>query len=96
MAITLAGTLTGQDIYVDNAQFEKGFIPTDYFDGGLPEAQGVFWSSTAHASYSYCYVSRTIKVPRLLWTLGEWMSLNQPYRIRSYKGFEGDSYSRNA
>ena len=96
MAITLAGTLTGENIFIDNAQFEKGFIPTDYFDGSLPEAQGVFWSSTAHASYSYCYVSRTIKVPRLLWTLGEWMSLNQPYRIRSYKGFEGDSYSRNA
>ena len=96
MALTLAATLTGEDVYIDNAQFEKGFIPTDYFDGSLPAAQGVFWSGTAHASYSYAYISRTIKIPRLLWTLGEWMALNQPYRIRSYYGFEGDSYSRNA
>jgi hypothetical protein len=96
MALNLAATLTGEDVYIDNSQFEKGFIPTDYFDGSLPEAQGVFWSATAHASYSYAYISRTIKIPRLLWTLGEWMALNQPYRIRSYKGFEGNSYSRNA
>lgn len=95
MANTLAGTLTGQDLYIDNVQFEKGFSASDYFDGSLPEVQGVFWSSTAHASYSYCYVSRTIKIPRLLWTLGEWMPLNQPYRIRSVKGFEGNSYSRD-
>jgi len=95
MAASFAATLTGQDIWIDNVQFEKTFKPSDYFDGSLPEAAGVFWSGTAHASYSYAYTSRTVKIPRLLWTLEDWLPLNQPYRIRTYKGFEGDSYSKD-
>ncbi len=93
MALTLAATLTGQSIDIDNCQFERAFTPTDYFDGSGGVTTGVFWSGTANASYSYKYTSRTIKIPRLLWTLNDWMALNQPYRLRSYYGLEGNSYS---
>ena len=87
----LSGTLAGQDVYVDNAQFEKSYNPTDYFDGSLPASTGVFWSGTAHASYSYYYQGRTAKVPRLLNTLDEWVPYHSSWRVRSYKGLEGTS-----
>jgi len=88
---TLSGTLTGQTVWVDNAQFEQAYKPTDYFDGSLPQASGVFWSGTAHASYSFRYDNWTIKMARLLNTLKQWVPNNAPWRVTSYKGLEGTS-----
>lgn len=93
VTFTANGTLTGQDIWVDAAQFEQSSNPTDYFDGSLPVTTGVFWSGTAHASYSYYYRGRTIKIPRLLLTLDEWVPYKTPWRVLSWKGIEGTSTS---
>ena len=90
---TATGTLTGQTIWVDTAQFEQSSKPTDYFDGSLPVTTGVFWSGTAHASYSYYYRGRVIKIPRLLLTLDEWVPYKTPWRVLSWKGIEGTSTS---
>jgi hypothetical protein len=89
----LTATLTGQTIWVDNVQVEEGFLPSDYFDGSLPSASGVFWSGTAHASYSYYYQSRSEKMPRVVATLKQWIPYEAPYRIRSVQGIEGTSAS---
>jgi hypothetical protein len=92
VTFTLSGTVgSGVNVWVDNAQFEQAFKPTDYFDGSLPQASGVFWSGTAHASYSYKYDNWTIKMARLLNTLKYWVPMNAPWRVTSYKGLEGTS-----
>ena len=93
LALTIAGTLSSSSInvFVDAAQVELGFNATDYFDGSLPEASGVFWSGTAHASYSYFYQNRTIKMARLLETLSQWVPMGTQWRVRSFKGEEGVS-----
>lgn len=96
VTFTLSGTVgSGVNVWVDNAQFEQAFKPTDYFDGSLPQASGVFWSGTAHASYSYRYDNWTIKMARLLNTLKYWMPMNAPWRVTSYKGLEGTSATFN-
>jgi hypothetical protein len=93
LSLTIAGTLASSSInvYADAAQVEAGYNATDYFDGSLPEASGVFWSGTAHASYSYFYQSRTIKMARLLDSLSQWVPMGTQWRVRSYKGEEGTS-----
>jgi len=91
LTFTLTATLTGQSVWIDNTQAEQTFYPTDYFDGSLPADYGVFWSGTAHASYSYNYPSRLKKMPRVFLTLKDWIPYNMPYRVRSYKGLEGTS-----
>lgn len=91
--LALTATLTGQTINVDNIQVEQGFLPSDYFDGSLPAASGVFWGGTANASYSYYYQSRSAKMPRLVATLKDWIPYQAPYRIRSFQGLEGTSAS---
>jgi hypothetical protein len=88
---TLSGSVASREVWIDNVQFEKGYKATDYFDGSLPVVSGVFWSGTAHASYSYNYQGRTVKVPRVLYTLNDWVPYKLPWRLRSYKGLEGDS-----
>jgi hypothetical protein len=96
VTFTLSGTVgSGVNFWVDNAQFEQAFKPTDYFDGSLPQASGVFWSGTAHASYSYRYDNWTIKMARLLNTLKYWVPMNAPWRVTSYKGLEGTSATFN-
>jgi len=96
VTFTLSGTVgSGVNVWVDNAQFEQAFKPTDYFDGSLPQASGVFWSGTAHASYSYRYDNWTIKMARLLNTLKYWVPMNAPWRVTSYKGLEGTSATFN-
>lgn len=93
LALTFTGTLSNSsvNIWVDAAQVEAGFNATDYFDGSLPAASGVYWSGTAHASYSYFYQSRTIKMARLLDSLSQWVPMGTQWRVRSYKGEEGTS-----
>jgi hypothetical protein len=91
LSVGLTGTLTGQNVFIDAVQVEQSFTPTDYFDGSLPQDVGVFWSGTAHASYSYYYVNRLSKMPRIILTLKDWVPYNAPYRIRSFKGLEGTS-----
>jgi hypothetical protein len=93
LALTIAGTLSSSSInvFADAAQVELGFNATDYFDGSLPEGSGVFWSGTEHASYSYFYQSRTIKMARLVDSLSQWVPMGTQWRIRSFKGEEGVS-----
>jgi hypothetical protein len=93
LSLTISGTLSSSsvNVYADAAQVEVGFNATDYFDGSLPEKSGVFWSGTAHASYSYFYQSRTIKMARLLDSLSQWVPMGTLWRVRSYKGEEGTS-----
>jgi len=89
MTASVSGTLTGQTVTLDNAQVERGYQPSEYFDGSMPSDYGVVWSGTAHASRSFYYTDKNIKIPRLLISLPDWIPRHIPYRIRSYAGVEG-------
>ena len=91
MTASLTGTLTGQTVTVDNVQVEPGFISTEYFDGSMPADFGVIWQGTAHASKSFYYLAKNIKIPRLLLTLEDWIPKHIPWRLRTYGGLEGIS-----
>lgn len=89
MTASVSGTLTGQSVFLDSAQVERGYQPSEYFDGSMPADYGVVWSGTAHASRSFYYTDKNIKVPRLLQSLNDWIPRHIPYRIKSYAGLEG-------
>jgi hypothetical protein len=92
MVASLTGTLaTGVTVTVDNAQVEEAYKPSEYFDGSMPADFGVVWGGTAHASKSFYYLAKNIKIPRLVKTLSDWVPKNTPWRVRSYSGLEGDS-----
>ena len=74
--------------YIDCAQFEQGPFSTDYFDGSLPESYGSTWQGDANNSYTSLYFSSLIKVPRLGYTLSEWVPSNCFWRLRSDRGLE--------
>ncbi len=78
---TIVGTAA--TVFVDLVQFEKTPVPTEYLDGSMPNDFGVIWEGTAHASYSYQYFSKLIKMPRLAQTLGDWMPPNTFWRLRT-------------
>lgn len=71
--------------FIDCVQFEKGPKNTDYFDGSLVDTA---WESTANNSYSYLYVNKNRKVPRLGQTLNDWVPENLFWRLRTYDGVE--------
>lgn len=91
MTASLTGTLTGQTVTIDNVQVEPGYQATEYFDGSMPADFGVIWGGTAHASKSFYYLAKNIKVPRLLLTLEDWVPKHIPWRLRTYGGLEGVS-----
>jgi hypothetical protein len=92
MNASITGTLaTGVTVTLDNAQVEESYQPTEYFDGSMPADFGVVWGGTAHASKSFYYLAKNIKVPRAIRTLSDWIPKNTPWRLRTYAGLEGTS-----
>ena len=87
--VSLYGTGTGKTINVDSAQLEPFYLATDYFDGSLPVSYGAVWAGTANASTSYLYTKKSIKIPRLLAKVVEFVPQNTPYIITSFAGTEG-------
>jgi hypothetical protein len=78
--------------YLDSVQFEKSPKPTDYIDGNLSSISGnpfgAIWQGTANNSYSSTYNSKPLKVPRLAYTLKDYLPQNCFWRIRTYVGLE--------
>lgn len=79
-------------IYLDSLQAEKAPKPTDYFDGSLSAISGnpfgAVWQGTVGNSYSSVYNSKPLKVPRLGYTLKDWIPQNLFWRIRTYEALE--------
>lgn len=74
--------------YIDCVQFESSHTATDYFDGSLPEEFGAEWQSTANNSTSVLYPNKPTKIPRLAYTLTDWLPMNTFWRVRTYDGVE--------
>lgn len=78
--------------YIDCVQVEKGISPTEYFDGSLPSQFGAVWEGTADNSYSHLYPNKPFKIPRLAYTIDNWITPNTMWRIRTYGGTEYTSH----
>lgn len=81
-------TGTAGTLYMDMVQAEDSYRPTDYIDGSMPEQFGVEWAGTAHASRSLLYPSKTIKMPKLAYSMDEWVPMNAWWRITTPAGVE--------
>ena len=74
--------------YLDCAQFERGQVASDYFDGSLPSDFGAVWESTADNSPTHLYYNKPSKIPRLGLTVNDWVPPNTFWRVMSYTGVE--------
>jgi hypothetical protein len=81
-------TGTAGTLHIDMVMAEDTFNPTDYFDGSMPELNGVVWEGTAHNSTSLYYPNKSIKFFRLANTLNEWIPMNTFWRITTPAGLE--------
>jgi len=79
---------TAGTLLLDMVQAEHAFEATDYIDGSMPEQLGVEWAGTAHQSYSLEYPSKPIKIPKLAYTMQEWVPMNCWWRITTPAGPE--------
>jgi hypothetical protein len=79
-------------VFLDSIQAEKSPKATDYFDGSLSSISGnpfgAVWQGAVGDSYSSVYNSKPLKLPRLGYTLKDWIPQNLFWRIRTYEGLE--------
>lgn len=74
--------------YLDCLQFQEGSVATEYFDGSLPSEFGVVWAGAVDNSYSYEYPNKLFKIPRLAYTIEDWIPPNAFWRISTLAGLE--------
>jgi len=82
----LSGTVG--TFYLDMVMAQDTYVPSDYFDGSMPELAGVIWEGTAHNSNSLYYPNKATKLLRLAQTLVNWMPMNSWWRITTPAGLE--------
>lgn len=91
LEMTFSGT-GANTVFLDSLQAEKTFKPTDYFDGSLSSISGnpfgAVWQGAVGNSYSSVYNSKPLKLPRLGYTLKDWIPQNLFWRIRTYEALE--------
>jgi hypothetical protein len=79
-------------LFLDSIQAEKSPKSTDYFDGSLLAISGnpfgAVWQGDVGNSYSSVYNSKPLKLPRLGYTLKDWVPQNLFWRIRTYEALE--------
>lgn len=84
--MVLAGATTGNTIYLDHAEVENSFYPTDYIDGDLNPSYGAVWQGAEHNSASHLYPGLPIKITRLQQELHKYLPMNISFLIRWYDG----------
>jgi hypothetical protein len=76
--------------WLDRAQVEESFRPTDYFSGsdveGEASADGAFWEGDQYESASHLYVNFDQKIDRLRAQLPNYLPTNLSFLIRWYGG----------
>jgi hypothetical protein len=78
----------GNVLYLDAAQLEEAYQPSDYFDGSFGAEYGATWSGTANNSSSHLYPNKQVKIIRLIQELENFLPSNTPYFVTSYAGKE--------
>lgn len=76
---------------IDGVLAENSFFASDYFDGSLPAYFGAEWGGTANDSYSYLYPGQPYKIPRLAYTLNDWIPPNTFWTLSTLSGIQYNS-----
>ena len=74
--------------YIDSVQFERSPFATEYFDGSLTTDFGAVWTGTTDNSTTAMYYGKNYKIPRLAYTLSDWIPTNTFWRIVDASGTE--------
>jgi hypothetical protein len=80
LLVYISGETTGNIVSLDAAQVEKGYAPTDYFDGSYV-TRGAFWLGDVNDSESMLYANLGTKMGRLQAEISNYLPINTPYVI---------------
>lgn len=80
-------------VYFDGALFEQSIGVNDYYDGSFPSDYGAVWSGTAHASPTYYYPSKVLKITRTVIEIERILPHDTPWVLRSASGVEATGIS---
>jgi hypothetical protein len=82
-ATGIGGELTGNEITVDAALFEKSAFVNSYFDGnnGVAQLSDLFWQGTANDSRSHYYKNRFAVQSRLISKLPDWINYGSTFEL---------------
>lgn len=83
----------GKHVYFDGAMFEQSISVNDYYDGSLPVDYGAVWSGTAHASTTYYYPNKVLKLTRTVMEIERILPHDTPWVLRSAAGVESSGIS---
>lgn len=78
---------------MDMVQFERATKPTEYIDGSMPVEFGAIWKGTAHGSPTMLFPNKQVKMPRLAYTLDEWVPVGAFWRLLTPAGLEYNNIS---
>ena len=83
VATGAGGELTGNEITVDAALFEKSSFVNAYFDGsnGVAQLSDLFWEGTINASRSHYYRNRFSVESRLKAKLPDWITYGSTFEL---------------
>jgi hypothetical protein len=76
----IVGTGAGFVISMDASQLERGYVPTDYFDGSYLNA-GASWDDLPDDSRSLLYRDKLHRLNRLKVELPDVLPTNTAYRV---------------
>jgi hypothetical protein len=85
------GSSDAGTVNIDMIQFERATQPTEYIDGSMPAAFGAIWEGTANESPTLLYSNKQVKMPRLAYTLNEWVPSGAFWRLTTPAGLEYDN-----
>lgn len=80
-------------VYFDAALFEASIGVNDYYDGSFPSDYGAVWSGTAHASTTYYYPNKVLKMTRTAIEIKRTLPHDTPWILRSAFGVEQSGIS---
>jgi hypothetical protein len=82
-ATGVGGELTGNEVSVDAALFEKSAFVNSFFDGnnGLAQLSDLFWEGSTNASRSHYYRNRFSVQSRLVTKLPDWINYGTTFEL---------------
>lgn len=86
LLFTISMASPGTKLYLNRAQIEDAFNPSDYFDGSFDPSYGVVWEKPAYASASHQYPNLAAKLVRLQQELPKYLTVGAPFLIKYYGG----------
>lgn len=86
ISVTMVGASTADRYaFFDAAQFEKAYLPTDYFDGYLRDDGGE-WMGGASQSFSANYPAKSTRLLRIENEIQQYLGFDTPFYVSTAEG----------